>query len=236
MSPHIVTSYDDDLKVLERLIVDMGHAVLKQHLDGVQLLRPTPDSELALNIISSDLAIDEMQCAIEENAILTIARRQPVAIDLRTIIAALRIATDLERIGDLAKNNAKRILAGSGRAQPTAISANLKSLAERVGDQIASAMEAFERRDDALARKVWGLDAEIDTMQTSIFRELLTYMMEDPRSIGYCTHLLFCARNLERMGDHATNIAEQVHYVVVGKPMPIDRPKGADLSEAGAGS
>lgn len=234
MSSHIVTSYDDDLKVLDRLIVDMGRSVLRQHLDGLQLLQASPDAERAQSIIAADHAIDEMQSAIEEKAILTIARRQPVAIDLRTIIASLRIATDLERIGDLAKNNAKRILASSGRAQLPEISANLKSLAERVGGQITDALDAFDRRDDVLAQKVWRLDAEIDTMQTSIFRELLTYMMEDPRSIGYCTHLLFCARNLERMGDHATNIAEQVHYIVVGRPMPTDRPKGAGVADPGA--
>ena len=168
MTPHIVTSYDDDLKVLDRLIVDMGHSVLKLHFDGLKLLQSIPDIELAQSIIAADQAIEEMQSVIEEKSILTIARRQPVAIDLRTIIASLRIATDLERIGDLAKNNAKRILASSGRPQLTEISGNLKSLAERVGGQIGDALEAFERRDEGLAQKVWKLDAEIDTMQTSM--------------------------------------------------------------------
>jgi phosphate transport system protein len=234
MTPHIVTSYDDDLKVLERLILDMGRTVLRQHTDGIELLRPKPDSHLAQSIIAADHSIDEMQSAIEEKAIQTIARRQPVAVDLRTIIASLRIATDLERIGDLAKNNARRNLASSGRAQLPEISANLIGLAERVAEQIGDALDAFEKRDHVLAKRVWTLDAEIDTLQTSIFRELLTYMMEDPRSIGYCTHLLFCARNLERMGDHATNIAEQIHYIVVGKPLPIERPRGVDVSDADA--
>ena len=146
--------------------------------------------------------------------------------DLRDTIATLKIATDLERMGDLAKNNAKRIIEIGEHAQPAGIGANLDQLSQRAHVQLSYVMQAYARRDKDLARQVWESDGAIDTMHTALFRELLTYMMEDPRSIGYCTHLLFCAKNLERIGDHATNIAENIHYVVTGEFLSGDRPKG----------
>ena len=225
MSQHTVSTFDADLKALDDMILNMGRAVLQQHQDA-STLPAKLDAVLAQRIIDTDRSIDDMQMAIEEKAIQTIAKRQPMAIDLRSVVATLKIASDLERIGDLAKNNAKRMLAsGTHSTLPTG-AASLEPLNERVAEQIEHALEAFEQRDDTLAQEVWLRDVEVDTLQTSLFRELLTYMMEDPRNIGTCTHLLFCARNLERMGDHATNIAEQVHYVVTGKTMPTDRPKG----------
>ena len=225
MSQHTVTSYDTDLNVLDDMVLNMGRAVLAQHLDGTALAT-AHDPALAQRIIDGDRRIDDMQHAIEEKAILVIARRQPMAVDLRTVIATLKISSDLERIGDLVKNNAKRMLASGGQSPLPAGAASLDRLNERVAEQLERTIEAFEQRDDAAAQDVWLSDVEIDTMQTALFRELLTYMMEDPRNIGHCTHLLFCARNLERIGDHATNIAEQVHYIVTGKTMPPDRPKG----------
>lgn len=225
MTQHTVTSFDDDLKSLDDMVLTMARGVIRQHDDSSDLMSDR-NTALAGRIIDGDRAIDDLQAAIEEKAIQVIAKRQPLAVDLRTVIATLKIATDLERIGDLVKNNAKRMLASSAQSQLPPGAANLELLNERVGEQLKRMLSAFEKRDDKLAREVWMRDVEIDTLQTSLFRELLTYMMEDPRNIGYCTHLLFCARNLERIGDHATNIAEQVHYIVTGTNMPIDRPKG----------
>jgi phosphate transport system protein len=187
----------------------------------------TLDADAAKRVIAADKRIDELQMRIEELVIQIIAKRTPVAIDLRETFATLKIATDLERIGDLAKNNAKRVLAMSTQGRPTGIGANLDALAERVVEQLADVMQAFARRDMVLAHAVWMKDGEIDQLQTALFRELVTYMMEDPRSIGTCAHLLFCAKNLERVGDHATNIAEDVHFITTGTFLSGDRPKGS---------
>jgi len=232
MTQHTVASFDADLKALDDMVLRMGRTVLQQHQDA-STLPANRDEALAQRIIATDRAVDDMQLAIEELAIQTIAKRQPMAIDLRAIVAVLKIASDLERIGDLVKNNAKRMLASRSQSTLPAGAASLEPLNERVAEQIEHALEAFENRDDALAQEVWLRDVEVDTLQTSLFRELLTYMMEDPRNIGTCTHLLFCARNLERMGDHATNIAERVHYIVTGATMPTDRPKGDAPEGAG---
>lgn len=234
MTQHTVSSFDEELKSLDDMVMTMARSVIRQHSDCADLTTDR-DAVIAGRIIDGDRAIDDLQAAIEEKAVQIIAKRQPLAIDLRTVIATLKMATDLERIGDLVKNNAKRMLASSAQSQLPPGAANLAMLNERVGEQLERMLEAFEQRDDHLAKEVWMRDIEIDTLQTSLFRELLTYMMEDPRNIGYCTHLLFCARNLERIGDHATNIAEQVHYIVTGTNMPVDRPKG-DAPPAAAGS
>ena len=234
MTQHTVTAFDADLKALNDLVLKMGNSVLHQHQEGSSLATGF-DAGLAQRIIEGDRAIDDLQHEIEEKAIQVIARRQPMAVDLRTVIANLKIATDLERIGDLVKNNAKRMLASAGQSLLPPGVASLERLNEAVGQQIERTLEAFEQRDDSLAQEVWLADVEVDQLQSSMFRELLTYMMEDPRNIGQCTHLLFCARNLERIGDHATNIAEQVHYVVTGKTMPTDRPKG-DTSSSPRGN
>jgi phosphate transport system protein len=160
----------------------------------------------------------------------TIARRQPLAVDLREIVSAIRVANDLERIGDLAKNIAKRVVAIGHAPVKLDIVASLSPLASRVGDQVKVVAGAYRDRNDAAAIDVWKSDGEVDTLHTSLFRELLTYMMEDPRSIGTCTHLLFCAKNLERIGDHATNIAEIVHYMTTGGVLATDRPKADESS------
>ena len=226
MSNHTVSSYDADLKELNDLVVRMGDAVAGQ-LRAVVGVQRSSDSAGAQRIIGADAAVDELQAVIEERVVQVIAKRQPMAIDLRTLIATLKIVTDYERIGDLAKNNAKRVLATTGQSQSGDVAANLERLGRLVCGQVDDTLKAYEQRDDDLARAVWLRDSDVDTLQGSMFRELLTYMMEDPRNIGYCTHLMFCARNLERIGDHATNIVEQVHYIVTGKPMPHDRPRGA---------
>ncbi len=229
MTEHTVRAFDLELRELNDLVVEIGDAVTGQlkAVIGVQRAR---DQNGAQRVIESDIKVDELQARIEEKVVQIIAKRQPMAIDLRTLIATLKIATDVERIGDLAKNNAKRVLAMSAQPHHSEFAANLERLGRLVLEQVDNAMKALITRDDTLARQVWARDSEVDTMQTSLFRELLTYMMEDPRNIGPCTHLLFCARNLERIGDHATNIVEQVHYIATGKSMPLDRPKGDDVS------
>jgi phosphate transport system protein len=225
MAPHIVASFEAEMQRLSALIVDMGAFAGGQVEAASQALR-TLDAEAANRIIAADKRLDDLQMLIEDLVIQIIAKRTPVAIDLRETFATLKIATDLERIGDLAKNNAKRALALSAQGRPAQIGAHLDTLSERVVAQLADVMQAFARRDKALAHDVWMKDGEIDQLQTALFRELVTYMMEDPRSIGTCAHLLFCAKNLERAGDHATNIAEDVHFIATGNFLPGDRPKG----------
>jgi phosphate transport system protein len=229
MAPHIVASFEAELQQLSAFIVDMGAMVGSQIEHASEALRDL-DTDLAEKVVSTDKSIDALQLRIDDLVIQIIAKRHPVAIDLRETIATLKIATDLERMGDLAKNNAKRVIAMSAQSRPASIGANLDTLSERVQEQLSEVMQAFARRDKALAQSVWMKDGEIDTLQTSLFRELITYMMEDPRSIGYCAHLLFCAKNLERIGDHATNIAEDVHFIATGAFLSGDRPKGQDSS------
>jgi phosphate transport system protein len=226
---HTVSSFDDDLKKLAGMINDMGNRAGRSLADSTKALLER-NAQLAQQVIVSDRVIDVLQHDIEERAVATIARRQPVAVDLREIVSAIRVANDLERIGDLAKNVAKRVIAIGDRASPVNVTSGLGSLSARVGEQLSQVMSAYRDRDDAAAIAVWKADDAIDGAFTSLFRELLTYMMEDPRSIGFCTHLLFCAKNLERVGDHATNIAETAHYVITGEMLSVDRPKADDSS------
>lgn len=230
MNGHTVSAYDAELKELNDLVLMMGDAVAKQLKGSIGIQRSQNAAE-AEAIIEADRRVDALQARIEEKVVTIIAKRQPMAVDLRTIIATLKMATDFERIGDLAKNNAKRVLATAGQHPPQPeLVANLERLGKLVIRQVDATRAALERRDQELAVEVWSRDGEVDDMQTSLFRELLTYMMEDPRTIGVCTHLLFCARNLERIGDHATNIAEHVHFIVAGKALPLDRPRGAEAA------
>ncbi len=226
-SPHTVTSFDADLKVLAGMVTDMG-ARAGRALDDAARSLLQRNAQLAQRVIASDRGIDLLQHDIEERAVATLAKRQPMAVDLREIVSAMRIANDLERIGDLAKNVAKRVIAIGEQPSPVNLATGLATLAERVGEQLSAVLEAYARRDDTAALDVWNADGAIDALFTSVFRELLTYMMEDPRSIGFCTHLLFCTKNLERVGDHATNIAETAHYVITGEILAIERPKADD--------
>jgi phosphate transport system protein len=227
--PHIVASFDAELQKLSALVVDMGATVATQIEDAARAFQ-SRDLVLAKSVIAADKTVDALQMRIEERVISMIAKRQPMAIDLRETITTLKIATDLERMGDLAKNNAKRVIAMSEHSQPTGVGVNLDTLSKSAHSQLARVMQAYARRNKDLARQVWESDGEIDTLHTALFRELLTYMMEDPRSIGYCAHLLFCAKNLERIGDHATNIAENIHYVATGEFLSGERPKGLNPS------
>ncbi len=224
MSEHIVSSYDAELQDLRRAISEMGGITEKMLVDAINALvrRDTP---LAQSVIAADTRLDLLQRAAEEQAILMIARRQPLAIDLRETISAIRVSGDMERIGDLAKNIAKRALAIAGQFQPQKIVVGVQHMGDLVLGQLKDVLDAYAQQDEAKALDVWRRDGAIDALYTSLFRELLTYMMEDPRNISFCTHLLFCAKNIERIGDHTTNIAETIHYLVTGETLTTERPK-----------
>ncbi len=225
MSEHTTKAFDADLQELARKVAEMGGLAEKEIADAVDALAKR-DTALAQRVMAADVTIDALQREIEEKAILTIARRQPMAVDLREIVAALRVSNDLERIGDLAKNIAKRVVALNGDFPPQKLIRGVEHISDLVLEQLKDVLDSYAQRDVAKAVAVWRGDEGIDAMYTSLFRELLTYMMEDPRNITFCTHLLFCAKNIERMGDHATNIAETVHYMVEGRALTDERPKG----------
>jgi phosphate transport system protein len=225
MGEHTAKAFDSDLQELTRKVGEMGGLAEREIADAIQALTRR-DSALAMRVVASDPTIDALQRDIEEKAILTIARRQPMAIDLREIVAALRVANDLERIGDLAKNIGKRVSALEGDFHPTKLIRGVEHMASLVLAQLKTVLDAYGSRDVAGALTVCSGDEEIDALCTSLFRELLTYMMEDPRNISFCIHLMFCAKNIERMGDHATNVAETVYFMVEGHPIADQRPKG----------
>ncbi|MBZ6077246.1 phosphate signaling complex protein PhoU [Microvirga puerhi] len=236
MAEHIVSSYDNDLQSLRRRISEMGGIAEKMLVDAIAALVRS-DLPLAQSVISSDSRLDLLQREVEENAILTIARRQPLAVDLRETISAIRVSGDVERIGDLAKNIAKRAVAIGGPFQAQKIVVGVQHMSDLVLGQLKDVLDAYAQQDTVRALDVWQRDGAIDALYTSLFRELLTYMMEDPRNISFCTHLLFCAKNIERIGDHTTNIAETVYYLVTGETLAIDRPKNdrsIDVAKAGA--
>ncbi|MGD9541669.1 phosphate signaling complex protein PhoU [Methylocystis sp.] len=224
MSDHIVKSYDRDLESLGRRIAEMGGVAEKMLAEAMDALSSF-DVDLAHRVVSSDPRLDALQREIEENAILTIARRQPLAVDLRECIAAIRISGDIERVGDLAKNIAKRTLKIVSEARVPRAIVGLKSMHEVAAMQLKDALDAYALRDTERAHAVWQNDSDLDALEDSVFRDLLTFMMEDPRNISFCTHLLFCSKNLERIGDHTTNISETVIYLVTGESMPTERPK-----------
>ena len=222
--PHIVSAFDTDLQRLQAKISEMGglaEELLSHALEAVQ----RRDADLAAQVVERDKALDRMEAALEQLAIRTLALRQPVAVDLRETIAALKIASTLERIGDLSKNIAKRSQFLS-RNQPIRLSAPVVRMGRQTLVQLTEVLDAYIARDTALAVAVWRRDVEIDEIYNSLFRELITYMMEDPRTIGMCSQLMFVAKNLERIGDHTTFIAEMAYYVVEGEPLGDDRPKG----------
>ncbi|PSC04324.1 phosphate transport system regulatory protein PhoU [Alsobacter soli] len=225
MANHTVAAFDLELKELQRTIAAMGGIAETMQSDAIDALAKQ-DVRLAQKIIAADPELDRLQRDVEEKAILTIARRQPMAVDLRDVIATIRIANDLERVGDLVKNIAKRILAMDGQFPPPTLLASIGRMSLMALNQFKSVIDAYTQRDPQAALAVWQRDGDIDNLYTSLFRELLTYMMEDPRNISFCTHLLFAAKNVERIGDHATNIAETVYYLVTGESLAVDRPRG----------
>ena len=233
MNEHTAKAFDVDLQDLSRMVAEMGGLAEKQIADSVDALAKR-DSERAERVIAADAAIDALQREIEERSVLTIARRQPMAVDLREIVSALRIANDLERIGDLAKNIAKRVMPITADFHPQKVIRGVEHMAALVLAQLKQVLDAYAGHDLEKALVVWNGDEEIDAICTSLFRELLTYMMEDPRHITFCIHLMFSAKNIERMGDHATNIAETVYFMVHGRPITDERPKGDTLAALAA--
>ncbi|MCZ8101488.1 MAG: phosphate signaling complex protein PhoU [Burkholderiales bacterium] len=228
MTEHIVSAFDSELNELQAMIAEMGGIAEKMQAEAIDALS-RQDSRLAQSIILQDQRLDALQREVEEKAILTIARRQPMAVDLRDVIATIRIANDLERVGDLVKNMAKRVLAMEGNLPPQKLLAGIHNMSLMALGQFKAVIDAYSQRDAQAALAVWQRDGDIDNLYNSVFRELLTYMMEDPRNIGFCAHLLFGAKNVERIGDHATNIAETVYYLVTGQSLAVDRPKGESL-------
>ncbi|MEM9059667.1 MAG: phosphate signaling complex protein PhoU [Pseudomonadota bacterium] len=226
---HIVTAFDADLRAISARISEMGGLAEEQLGSSIEALRER-DSELAEEIIRSDKRLDSMEVQLEQSAIEVMALRQPMADDLREVVAALKIASTLERIGDLAKNIAKRTLV-LNQSEPLRVISSVTRLGKQVQTLVAEALDAYTVRDTALAVAVWKRDVEIDEMHNSIFRELTTYMMEDPRTIGHCSQLLFVVKNLERIGDHTTFIAEMTYFVSEGRPLSDDRPKSNDWDE-----
>jgi phosphate transport system protein len=226
---HTVRAYDKDLDLLERRIAEMGGLAEKMVIEAVDALS-SGDAVLAHQVVETDPRLDLLQREIEEQATMTIARRQPVANDLREIIGAIRVAGDLERVGDLAKNIARRsVKIGVESRVPRAI-IGIKHMNEFATELMKDVLDAYAQRD------VWERDVDLDALEDSVFRDLLTHMMEDPRNITFCAHLLFCSKNIERIGDHATNIAETVVYLVTGSTLPTERPhgrQGADLETGG---
>ncbi|MCX7339642.1 MAG: phosphate signaling complex protein PhoU [Hyphomicrobiales bacterium] len=233
MSDHISRTFDQELDQLRRLVAEMGGLSERMLADAtIALVRE--DTKRAQSVIATDPKLDELQRKIEDNAVLMLMRRQPVANDLREVMASIRIAHDLERIGDLAKNIAKRSLKVQGHMQLGRAMTGVEALSRLAQGQLKDVLDAYAQSNDKGALDVWGRDGQIDALENSLFRELLTYMMEDPRNITFCTHLLFCAKNIERLGDHTTNIAETVHFVVTGRALPADRPRGDSPSDAAA--
>ncbi|WP_062017715.1 phosphate signaling complex protein PhoU [Aureimonas sp. AU4] len=225
MEHHIVSSYDQELKFILRRISEMGGQAERMVEQSVAALIRS-DWGLAQAVVADDVLLDAAQRELDERAIMTIAKRQPMAQDLREIVGAIRISNDLERIGDLGKNIAKRVIAVHEHSQPVQLVRGIEHLSELALGQLKDVLDAYATRDHVRAEAIRSADEEIDAMYTSIFRELLTYMMEDPRNITACTHLLFSAKNIERIGDHATNIAETIYYIKTGNQMEADRPKG----------
>jgi phosphate transport system protein len=233
-SEHTTRAFDSDLQDLARTMAEMGGLTERQIAEAIEALT-TRDSERAARVIKADATIDGMQRAIEERAIETIARRQPVANDLRQVVGILRIANELERIGDLAKNIGKRIIAINGEEMPRQSLRGVSHMANLMLAQLRDVLDSFARRDEAKAIDVWTRDQDVDRLYTSLFRELLMHMMENPATVTHGIHLLFCTKNLERMGDHATNIAESVYYMVNGETLLRERPK-ADITSMFSGA
>jgi phosphate transport system protein len=229
---HTTKAFDADLQEITRKVAEMGGLAERQIADATRALVER-DTDLAEHVIGTDPAIDAMQHEIEEKAILTIARRQPMAVDLREIIGAMRVCNDLERIGDHAKHIGKRVVALDLDLHPQKLIRGVDHMASLVAAQLKQVLDAYASHDLATALVVWNGDEEVDALCVSLFRELLTYMMEDPRNITFCMHLMFCAKDIERIGDHATNIAETVYYMIEGRPITDQRPKG-DTTSFGA--
>jgi phosphate transport system protein len=229
MSEHTVKAFGEQLESLSTNVAQMGGLAETQFGEAIEAIARR-DMALAEAAIAGDPRIDQLQQSIEEQAIKVLALRQPMAIDLRDTLAAIKIASELERVGDLAKNIAKRALV-LNREPPIRLTSSLARMGKATLAQLKLVLDAYSDRNVTGAEAVWRQDNEIDEIYNSLFRELLTYMMEDPRTISLCTHLLFVAKNIERCGDHATNIAETVYHMVSGGHLATERPK-ADVTSS----
>ena len=226
---HTVKSFDEELKRLSDMVAQMG-GLAEAQLQGAIEALVGRDAEQAARVVQGDARIDLLERQISSHTVRLLALRQPMAVDLREIVAALKISSDIERIGDYAANVAKRsiVLNQSPPVKPVYTLPRMVRLAQALTKDV---LDAYVARDADKALVVWARDEELDEMYSSLFRELLTYMMEDPRNITACTHLLFMAKNVERIGDHATNIAETVYFLVNGTPLTQMRPKRDNSAE-----
>ncbi len=228
LNEHIVTSYEDELINLNKSISEMGGMVEQAITEGAMALLKL-DHAQARNVRTFDAQIDQMQQRINDSVVSIIARRQPMAADLRMVVTAIQVANDLERTGDMAKQLAKRTLQLENLGLAPKFYNGVKHMKDLVSRQLQAALDAYLTRDSKAAVEVCNHDDEIDAIYNSLFRELLTYMMEDPRNITQCTHLLFCAKSLERVGDHATNIAEAAYYLETGHHLGADEQQRQKL-------
>ena len=227
---HTVRAYDEDLDAITAELARMGGLAEAEVADSIRAITRR-DLALAEAVIGRDARLDALEMEIERKAIRLIALRQPVADDLRRTVAAMKIASNLERCGDLAKNIAKRVLVIAEADPVTPLSASIERMGELVTGRLKDVLDTLASREVERAVGVWMNDHEIDEHYDAIFRELLTYMMGDPRTIAACAHLLFVAKNLERIGDHATNIAEILHYEITGVELTDERPKSDALGK-----
>lgn len=229
-SGHIVKAFDHDLAQIESLILEMGGLVETQIGDAVTSLI-TRDGDLAVAVRQNDKKIDALEMQIDEKCVRLIALRQPMAADLRSSICALKVSTNLERIGDYAKNIAKRGMVIAEEEHLGSASRTVERMGKMVRQMVTEVLDAYMSRDTAMAEELRRRDEDVDHMHNTLFRELLTYMAEEPRQISACMHLLFIAKNLERMGDHVTGIAEQIIYLVAGALPDDDRPRSDILTD-----
>ena len=227
---HTTRAFDVDLQEIARKVVEMG-CLAKQQIEGATCALLQRDIEFAERVAAADSRLDMLYREIEAFAVTTIARRQPVAVDLRELVGAMRMAIDLERVGDFAKNIAKRVAALTRDFRIDGVMPQLDVMSQQVVGQLISVLQSYETRDSSEALEVWRKDRDIDALNNSLFRSLLTHMMEDPRNISSCTHLLFCSKNIERIGDHITNIAEAVYFIVEGHELEEERPKADTTTE-----
>ena len=235
MSEHIVKAYGEELSHLSAEVARMGGLAEAEVADAIDTVTRR-DLSLAQSVIERDLKLDALNLEIERKAIRMIALRQPVAQDLRRTVGAMKIASNLERCGDLAKNIAKRGVVLAESEPITPLTRSIERMGRLVEGRLRDVLDAYTGSELERAIGVWSRDDEVDEHYNSLFRELLTYMMGDPRTITACAHLLFIAKNLERIGDHATNIAEIVHYEITGEDMPVERPKWDALRQGNEGA
>ncbi len=226
---HIVSSFDDDLNQIETLLLEMG-ALVENQIENAARSLIRRDVEIGEKVIITDKAIDNLEFEIDNCTVRILALRSPKAQDLRMVVIAPKIAANLERIGDYCKNIAKRVNVLVNGRQLGSADITIESMNDFVQEMVHDVLDALKRRDQDKATDVWLRDRNVDQMHNTLFRELLTHMMEDPRSISDCMHLLFIAKNIERMGDHATSIAEKVYYFVSGKMLEDERPKSDTTS------